>query len=95
MSFKLHKIVCCAAIAVALSMSAGARPFAAPRSGQARDDHESRIRHVLLISIDGMHALDYENCVEAGTCPHLAALGEIGVTYTRTSTAGHRILFPA
>jgi hypothetical protein len=27
-------------------------------------------RHVLLISIDGMHALDYKNCVNANTCPN-------------------------
>ena len=45
------------------------------------------IRHVLLLSIDGMHALDYANCVHAGTCPALAALGQTGVTYTRTSTS--------
>ena len=32
--------------------------------------------HVLLISIDGMHAVDYENCVKNNTCPNLAALGE-------------------
>ena len=35
--------------------------------------------HVLLISIDGMHAVDYENCVNSGTCPNLAALGKHGV----------------
>jgi hypothetical protein len=94
MSVKLRKIVWCAVIAVALSMSAGARPFAAPRADQDRDEQESRIRHVLLISIDGMHALDYENCVEAGTCPHLAALGTTGVTYTRTSTSRPSDSFP-
>jgi hypothetical protein len=40
----------------------------------------SGIRHVLLISIDGMHAVDYLNCsrgVNGGQpyCPNLAALG--------------------
>ena len=97
MSFKPGKIVWCVALAVALSMSAGARPFAAPRpngDGQDRDDHDSRIRHVLLISIDGLHALDYENCVSAGPCPHLAELGETGVNYTRTSTARPSDSFP-
>jgi hypothetical protein len=49
MSVKLHKIVWYAVIAVVLSMCAGARPFAAPRSNQDPDDQESRIRHVLLI----------------------------------------------
>jgi hypothetical protein len=95
MSFKLHRVVWCAAIAVALSMSAGARPFAAPRADQDRDEHESRIRHVLLISIDGMHALDYENCVEAGTCPNLAALGTSGVTIRGRPPLSRRIRFPA
>jgi hypothetical protein len=41
----------------------------------------------LLISIDGMHALDYENCVNNGTCPNLAQLGTTGVNYTRTSSS--------
>jgi len=57
---------------------------------RARGDHEreeSRVRHVLLISIDGMHALDFENCVKDGTCPHLADLGGHGVTYSRTSAS--------
>jgi hypothetical protein len=49
---------------------------------------------VLLISIDGMHALDYENCVKALTCPHLADLGKTGVNYTRTTTARPSDSFP-
>ena len=50
--------------------------------------------HVLLISIDGMHAVDFENCVKAGTCPNLASLGKTGVTYTRTSTSRPSDSFP-
>jgi hypothetical protein len=50
--------------------------------------------HVLLISIDGMHAVDYENCVKANTCPHLSALGRTGVNYTRTSTSRPSDSFP-
>ena len=50
--------------------------------------------HVLLISIDGMHAVDYENCVKAGTCPNLAALSRAGVNYTRTSTSRPSDSFP-
>jgi hypothetical protein len=57
-------------------------------------DRDDRIQHVLLLSIDGMHALDYQNCVKAGTCPHLAALGGTGVTYTRTSAARPSDSFP-
>jgi len=50
--------------------------------------------HVLLISIDGMHALDYENCVAGGYCPTLAELGKHGVSYTRTSTSRPSDSFP-
>jgi len=52
------------------------------------------IRHVLLISIDGMHAVDYENCIASNTCPHLADLGKTGVTYTRTTTSRPSDSFP-
>jgi len=51
-------------------------------------------RHVLLISIDGMHAVDYENCVASKTCPHLSALGSTGVHYTRTTTSRPSDSFP-
>jgi hypothetical protein len=60
---------------------------AGPRPGDDQGQDEPHTRHVLLISIDGMHALDFENCANAGTCPHLADLGGHGVTYTRTSTS--------
>ncbi len=51
-------------------------------------------KHVLLISIDGMHALDFENCVNSNTCPNLASLGKHGVTYPRTSTSRPSDSFP-
>ena len=68
--------------------------YAAPRDGRGGDDGHRRIRHVLLISIDGMHAVDYANCVASNTCPHLAELGETGVNYTRTSTSRPSDSFP-
>jgi hypothetical protein len=58
------------------------------------DFHHTGNRHVLLISIDGMHALDLQNCVAARTCPNLAALTETGVNYTRTSTSKPSDSFP-
>ena len=62
---------------------------------QAQADDNNKIKgHVLLISIDGMHALDYENCVRANTCPNLASLGKTGVNYTRTSTSRPSDSFP-
>jgi hypothetical protein len=65
------------------------------------DDHPS-IRHVLLVSIDGMHAVDYLNCsqgvsgVNGGQpyCPNLAALGESGINYLQTSTSKPSDSFP-
>jgi hypothetical protein len=68
--------------------------YAGPKDGRGWDDGHRRIRHVLLISIDGMHAVDFKNCVASDTCPHLAELGETGVNYTRTSTSRPSDSFP-
>jgi len=70
------------------------------------DDHEhlgqGRIQHVLLISVDGMHAVDFANCangistVNSGQpyCPALAALGKTGVNYVAASTSKPSDSFP-
>ena len=50
--------------------------------------------HVLLISIDGMHAVDYEICVANNTCPNMAKLGKTGINYTRTTTSRPSDSFP-
>ncbi len=60
----------------------------------AHDQHESKVKHVLLVSIDGMHALDLQNCVAANTCPNLAGLAKSGVVFPRTSTAKPSDSFP-
>jgi hypothetical protein len=60
------------------------------------------IQHVLLISIDGMHALDFINCSQgistvnggAPYCPNLAGLGTHGVNYLDTSTSKPSDSFP-
>jgi hypothetical protein len=60
------------------------------------------ITHVLLISIDGMHAIDYLNCakglatINGGTpyCPALRDLGKNGVNYLNTSTSKPSDSFP-
>jgi len=60
------------------------------------------IKRVLLISIDGMHALDFINCaggisgVNGGGpyCPNLAGLAETGVNYLDTSTSKPSDSFP-
>jgi hypothetical protein len=68
------------------------------RSPPGADD-DGPIKHVLLISIDGMHALDFANCAQGiggapGYCPNLAGLAEHGVTYTQTSTSRPSDSFP-
>jgi hypothetical protein len=66
------------------------------------EDSDGRIHHVLLISVDGMHAVDYLNCskgisgVNDGSpyCPHLAALRNVGVNYVSASTSKPSDSFP-
>ena len=69
---------------------------------QGREWDRSQIRHVLLISVDGMHAVDFLNCskglstVNNGSpyCPNLAGLGETGVNYVAASTSKPSDSFP-
>jgi hypothetical protein len=57
-------------------------------------DDDLKKNHVLLISIDGMHAVDFEICAKNNTCPNLAKLAKTGVNYTRTTTARPSDSFP-
>src|ERR1700728_4777061 len=60
------------------------------------------IKRVLLISVDGMHAVDLQNCVNgistvnngAPYCPALAALGKTGINYVAASTSKPSDSFP-
>jgi hypothetical protein len=92
-AFILRNVSACVVLSAALTLIPDAHPVAARPDGDA-DDHAEGGRHVLLISIDGMHALDFVHCVSAGTCPHLTDLGTTGVTYPRTSTARPSDSFP-
>jgi hypothetical protein len=78
------------AATIALSLAI----LAVPQAYSEHINQRNGIRRVLLISIDGMHALDYENCVNGGSCPNLAALGKNGVNDTRTSTSRPSDSFP-
>jgi hypothetical protein len=93
-SFESRSFVRLASLTTAVLLVAVARPVADLRQDDSRDDERGRVEHVVLISIDGMHALDFANCAAAGTCPHLARLGETGVTYTRTSASKPSDSFP-
>ncbi|PTB22733.1 nucleotide pyrophosphatase [Trinickia symbiotica] len=52
------------------------------------------VKHVLLISIDGLHEQDVARCISANTCPNLAVLAQSGVTYTNAYTPGLSDSFP-
>src|ERR1700751_637181 len=87
-----------AAVAGALLLGA----FIVPVGPTQDREHGGRIRHVLLISIDGMHALDFINCLKgisganggAPYCPNLAELGETGVNYLDTANSKPSDSFP-
>jgi hypothetical protein len=63
---------------------------------------KGNVERVLLISIDGMHALDFKNCsngiasIRGGTpyCPNLAELSNSGIVYSHASTARPSDSFP-
>src|SRR5260370_39840179 len=52
------------------------------------------ITRVLLISVDGMHAVDLANCSKAGTCPNLSTLAKTGINYVDTSASKPSDSFP-
>jgi hypothetical protein len=86
------------ALTSALHLSAG--PSRGQDSGGTSPG--TAIQHVLLISIDGMHALDFINCANginganggAPYCPNLAALKPTGVDYLYASTSMPSDSFP-
>ncbi len=62
----------------------------------------TQIQHVLLISVDGMHAVDLLNCANGIStanngqpfCPAIAALGNTGINYVSASTSKPSDSFP-
>jgi len=93
-----------AVLASALMLSSMPSAYAGPKDGQKWEDagEGHKIRHVLLLSIDGMHGFDFENCakgistIQGGQpyCPNLAELGEHGVTYLGASASKPSDSFP-
>ncbi|MBV9340679.1 MAG: alkaline phosphatase family protein [Acidobacteria bacterium] len=71
-------------------------------SAVAQDNHSSPIKRVLLISVDGMHAVDLLNCARGIStanngdpyCPAIAALGKTGINYVAASTSKPSDSFP-
>jgi hypothetical protein len=67
------------------------------------NDHQhSHIKRVLLISVDGMHAVDFANCAKGVStanngdpyCPALASLARNGVNYVAANTSKPSDSFP-
>src|ERR1700676_1762481 len=69
---------------------------------QNKKDNNGQFKRVLLISIDGMHAVDFANCANgistvnngAPYCPALAALAKTGINYVAASTSKPSDSFP-
>jgi len=87
---KVNRLVLAGAV-VAVTLSASIYGIAADTSTVG----SGKVKHVLLLSIDGMHAVDFYNCAHgiAGAnggspyCPNLAALAETGINYVATSSS--------
>jgi hypothetical protein len=92
--FLSRKLLACVALG-ALSLGLAA-------TGPAPAEADGAVQHVLLISIDGMHALDFINCANgiAGLnggkpyCPYLVGLKTTGVDYLDASTSKPSDSFP-
>jgi hypothetical protein len=88
-----------AALGVGLLAASGGWPVCADAPGGLSD---SAIQHVLLISIDGMHAVDFANCSrgiagfngDTPYCPNLAELAETGATFNLPQTSKPSDSFP-
>jgi hypothetical protein len=94
---KIRALVYAASAGIALLISTSITGEAVAQSAG-----HGNIKHVLLISIDGMHAVDFLNCSQgvAGTnngepyCPNLAMLAQNGINYVATSSSKPSDSFP-
>jgi hypothetical protein len=64
------------------------------RSGVSATIPSKPVKHVLLISVDGLHALDLANFIKSDPQSNLAQLSTRGVTYTQASTSKPSDSFP-
>jgi hypothetical protein len=63
-------------------------------AAQAEERSSGRIKHVLLISIDGLHALDVSNFIKAHPQSALAELNDHAVNFTGAHTPQNSDSFP-
>jgi Type I phosphodiesterase / nucleotide pyrophosphatase len=87
-----------AGTALAVTLASSSRGIAADRNAVG----SGNIKHVLLLSIDGMHAVDFYNCTQgiAGVnggypyCPNMAALSQTGINYVNAESSKPTDSFP-
>ncbi len=66
----------------------------APEAFAGHTNERNHIRHVLLISVDGLHALDVANFVSGHPNSALAELSGHGITYSNARTPANSDSFP-
>ena len=76
---------------VPLARAAASSPRSITLGHDGKSDH---LRHVLLLSIDGLHALDLARYVRLHPKSALAQLTDMGITYTNASTSEPSDSFP-
>jgi hypothetical protein len=80
-------------LAIGLSFGLLGSTLARPvRGDDELDTH--KIKHILLISVDGLHALDLSTYIKSHPQSTLAQLSSHGVTYTNASTSTPSDSFP-
>jgi len=65
------------AIAMTASVATASGALAASRG----------VKHVLLISVDGLHASDVTQCIQASLCPNIATFMARGTSYSNVTTS--------
>ena len=88
----LRRFLSSALAASLIAMPLYAVPQPPGSGGDGNQDVD--IRHVLLISVDGLHALDLTNYVSSHPTSTLAALSAHGITYTNASASQPSDSFP-
>jgi predicted AlkP superfamily pyrophosphatase or phosphodiesterase len=82
-------------IIVAATVLAGSMAVAATATwAEDGEDRQAGYRHALLISIDGMHAVDLRNYISAHPQSHLAGLAAHGVIYPKALASAPSDSFP-
>jgi len=84
------------------SLSVGVSALALLLASSAFAQGSGTVKRVLLISVDGMHAVDFLNCAQGLStvnggkpfCPAIAALGNSGINYVAASTSKPSDSFP-